>query len=156
MDENRPLTIKQENFCQKYIETGVAFKAYKYAYDCERMKDGHIYGEASKLLKLPHIKKRIKELKEDLADQFSIDQQYIVGQYLKIIEDATEKGVDGKGTITDRGNWLKAVEKLAKTLGLEEADKLNLNGNLPLSINIIKPQKEDEEEEQESDEPDQQ
>ena len=33
------LTIKQENFCNYYIESGNASDAYRRAYSCEKMKD---------------------------------------------------------------------------------------------------------------------
>ena len=44
------LTIKQETFCQKYLETGNASEAYRQAYDAENMKPETVKKRASELL----------------------------------------------------------------------------------------------------------
>ena len=44
------LTIKQEAFCQKYIETGNASEAYRQAYDASGMKPETVKKRASELL----------------------------------------------------------------------------------------------------------
>lgn len=59
------LTIKQENFCNYYLESGNASEAYRRAYNCERMKEKHIWEESSKLLSSPKVSQRVKELKEE-------------------------------------------------------------------------------------------
>lgn len=59
------LTIKQENFCNYYLESGNASEAYRRAYNCERMKEKQIWEESSKLLSCPKVSQRVKELKEE-------------------------------------------------------------------------------------------
>ncbi len=45
------MTIKQENFCNYYVETGNASEAYRRAYSCSKMKDGTVKVKAAELLK---------------------------------------------------------------------------------------------------------
>ncbi|WFE85066.1 terminase small subunit [Parabacteroides chongii] len=46
-----PLTIKQENFCNYYLECGNASEAYRRAYSCSKMKDESVNSRAYELLK---------------------------------------------------------------------------------------------------------
>lgn len=56
------LSIKQEDFCNKYVESGDKFKAYQRAYSCAKIKDEVVNERALKLLSDRKIKRRIKEL----------------------------------------------------------------------------------------------
>ena len=58
------LTIKQETFCQKYIETGNASEAYRQAYDAGGMKPETINRKACELLGDGKIAARVAELRE--------------------------------------------------------------------------------------------
>lgn len=59
------LTIKQEKFCQLYIENGGnATEAYRGAYNTENMKPETIHVKACELLKSDKVAVRIKELQE--------------------------------------------------------------------------------------------
>lgn len=58
------LTLKQEAFCQAFVQSGNADDAYRKVYDCSKdSKDGTIRKEAHKLLRLEHILKRLIELR---------------------------------------------------------------------------------------------
>lgn len=59
------LTIKQENFCNYYIESGNTSDAYRRAYSCEKMKDKQVWEESCKLLSNPKVAQRVKELQEE-------------------------------------------------------------------------------------------
>jgi phage terminase small subunit len=61
------LTIKQENFITAYIETGNATKAYRVAYNADKMKDTTVNSRAYDLLKNGEITDRIDQLKEELS-----------------------------------------------------------------------------------------
>ena len=54
------LTIKQEKFCNKYLECGNASEAYRFAYDCSRMTDNVISVKASQLLSNGKVTVRVK------------------------------------------------------------------------------------------------
>ena len=63
------LTIKQEIFVQRLIEGYSQREAYKFAYNCEKMKDTTIDVEASKLLSNPKVSIRYEELKNELKQK---------------------------------------------------------------------------------------
>jgi len=57
------LTLKQEQFCQSYIETGNASEAYRRAYDSENMKPETINRNAKALMDDSKIATRVEHLK---------------------------------------------------------------------------------------------
>lgn len=57
------LTIKQETFCQKYIETGNASEAYRQSYNAEGMKPETVNKRASELFANGAITGRLAELR---------------------------------------------------------------------------------------------
>ena len=63
------LTTKQEIFVQRLIEGYSQREAYKFAYNCEKMKDTTIDVEASKLLANPKVSLRYEELKNELKQK---------------------------------------------------------------------------------------
>ena len=61
----RGLTIKQENFCQAFIELGVASHAYQQAYNAENMKPATVHRRAHDLVTTNDaVMARIAELRE--------------------------------------------------------------------------------------------
>ena len=65
------LTTKQEIFVQRLIEGYSQREAYKFAYDCENMKDETIDTRASRLLKECKVSARYEELKNELKQNHS-------------------------------------------------------------------------------------
>lgn len=59
---DRPLTTKEETFCQKWVETGNATEAYQFAYDTSNMKITTVYPKASMMLAKDKIQRRVREL----------------------------------------------------------------------------------------------
>ncbi|MGL5649240.1 MAG: terminase small subunit, partial [Clostridium sp.] len=47
----KKLTQKQENFCQKFVETGNASEAYRHAYNVSKMKPESVNRKACELMK---------------------------------------------------------------------------------------------------------
>lgn len=62
------LTPKQESFCLAYLTTGNASEAYREAYNPPTMKPESIRVEAAKMLALPNIALRIRQVKAKTAD----------------------------------------------------------------------------------------
>ena len=84
------LTIKQEKFCNKYLECGNASEAYRYAYDCSKMSDNAIWNSASLLMDDPKVTQRIDSLKKHLAEAAGITALQIIREHQKIaFSDAT-------------------------------------------------------------------
>lgn len=57
------LTPKQEAFAHKFVETGNAAEAYRFAYDASKMAVTTIYPHASRLLDNGKVAARVAELK---------------------------------------------------------------------------------------------
>ena len=72
------LTIKQENFCNYYIESGNASDAYRRAYSCEKMRDKQVWEESCKLLSNPKVTQRVNELQEEQKGKSDITKERIL------------------------------------------------------------------------------
>lgn len=68
------LTIKQERFCQKYLECGNASEAYRFAYEPKRCTDKSIWENASKLLSNAKVAPRLAELKSQAAEVCNLER----------------------------------------------------------------------------------
>lgn len=78
------LTIKQEKFCNKYLECGNASEAYRYAYNCSKMSDNAVWNAASILMDAPKVAQRIDYLKSHLAEAARVSALRIFREYEKI------------------------------------------------------------------------
>ena len=63
------LTTKQEIFVQRLIEGYSQREAYKFAYNCEKMKDSTIDNNAYKLMQNNEILTRYEELRNELKQK---------------------------------------------------------------------------------------
>lgn len=91
MADGKGLTIKQEKFCNKYLECGNASEAYRYAYNASRMSEETVCNSAYKLLQNGEITARIAYLREHLAEAAGISALQIIREHQKIaFSDATK------------------------------------------------------------------
>lgn len=111
------LTIKQEKFCLKYIETGNATASYKYAYNSEKMKPETINNKAFELLKNGGITARIEVLKAKLEATAIMSAQEVLK---RLTDFAKSDEIEVKDS-------LKACELLGKHLKLF-TDRLEVKG----------------------------
>ncbi len=72
------LTIKRENFCNYYVETGNASEAYRRAFACKNMKDKTITEAASRLINDSNVNARIKELQGEIKKKSDITKEKIL------------------------------------------------------------------------------
>ncbi|MGL9720494.1 terminase small subunit [Symbiopectobacterium sp.] len=66
------LTLKQEAFCQAYIETGNASEAYRKAYVADKMKTESINRKAKELLDNGKIAARLVELRGEIKQRHDV------------------------------------------------------------------------------------
>ena len=84
------LTIKQEKFCNKYLECGNASEAYRFAYNCSKMSDNTVWNNAYQLLQNSEVATRIDYLKNHLAEAAGISALQVIREHQKIaFSDAT-------------------------------------------------------------------
>jgi phage terminase small subunit len=133
------LTPKQEKFANLYVELGNASEAYRKSYNVKASTTTEsVNVQASTLLADLNISLRVAELQESVKETHSITRDYIVKGLLEIISDADytfNLGKDSKLTKDDSKAFyrimqqtkntdkLRALETLAKMLGLNEPEK---------------------------------
>ena len=103
----KSLTVKQENFCNYYIESGNASEAYRRAYSCRKMKPETINAKSYQLLNNGQITDRVKELQEEQKNKSDITKERILQELSSI----------AFSTIADMHNtWIerKEFDKLSK------------------------------------------
>lgn len=102
------LTIKQEMFCNKYVEYGNASKAYRFAYDCSKTKDEVVNVKASELLAVGKVAVRVQELKNELKNKSDITKDKILQELSKI---AFSSIADLHNTWIERVDFEKLTEE---------------------------------------------
>ena len=132
------LTPKQEKFANLYVELGNASEAYRQAYNVTTDNLDTIKAKASKLLNQYNISTTIEKLQEEVKESHCITRDFIVKGLLEIINDVDytfKLGKDNSISDADKKVFfrlmnqtkntdkLRALEQLAKMLGLNEPDR---------------------------------
>lgn len=78
------LTVKQEKFAQRYVETGNASEAYRLSYDASEMKPESVNRTAKELLDNPKITSRVEELQELARKRHQVTVDRVIAEYAKI------------------------------------------------------------------------
>lgn len=78
------LSVKQENFCNYYLECGNASDAYRRSYNSLNMKPETINTKASQLLKKDKIRARVEELQLELKKKTAITKERVLEELGKI------------------------------------------------------------------------
>ena len=91
------LTIQQQNFVDKYLETNNASEAYRFAYKSKNMKERTIVNNAYKLLKNNDIATTIKNSQERLQTKTDITKERILKELNAILEAKITDYVEFKG-----------------------------------------------------------
>ncbi|NJJ92912.1 terminase small subunit [Proteus mirabilis] len=86
------LTVKQEKFCQAYVETGNASEAYRMAYATDKMKATSINSKAYELLNNGEITVRVAQLQHEHRTKHDIT----VSELLKELEEARKKALSAE------------------------------------------------------------
>jgi hypothetical protein len=84
------LTLKQEAFCQAYIETGNATEAYRRAFGEKDWAEGALHVQASKLLSTPKVNLRVKTLQAKAVERHDITVDDLVTE----LESARNKAMN--------------------------------------------------------------
>lgn len=130
------LTIKQDKFCNKYLECGNASEAYRYAYCCEKMKPETVNNKAYVLLAKGKIRAMVDELRGRMQSKSEITKEKLLSEYTKI----------GFSSIAHLHNtWidLKEFEKItddqkAAIKSISTRTRRIMEGALPIEIAEVK------------------
>lgn len=108
------LTIKQEAFCQAYIETGNASEAYRMAYAADKMKPDSVHRKAKELLDNVKIAARLGELRGEIKQRHNIT----VDSLLEELEEARQAALTAETPQSSAA--VGATMGKAKLLGLDK------------------------------------
>lgn len=155
------LSVKQEKFCNYYIECGNASEAYRRAYSCSNMKDESINVKAVELLNNGKITVRVKELQEELKRKSDITKEEVLNMLksfmyadirnfltikngnviFKDSEDWTDEmamqvesvkqGKDGIEIKLNGRTW--TIQRICKMLGFDSPQDMNINIVSPMT-----------------------
>ena len=78
--DKKKLTIKQENFCLAYVETGNASEAYRKAGYSSAMGDKTVNEAASRLLKNSNVLARLEELRKPIIERHKITVDDLIAE----------------------------------------------------------------------------
>lgn len=150
------LTIKQENFCNTYIECGNASEAYRSAYSCSKMKSESVNRLAFALLNNIKIASRVAELQAELKAKSDITKERVLNKLSAVLDskitdyldfdgifisfkpscDWTEKQALAVESIKEGKNGIElklhgnswTVERICKMLGFDAPAKSEITG----------------------------
>ncbi|ECY1204364.1 terminase small subunit [Salmonella enterica] len=130
------LTIKQEAFCQAYIETGNASEAYRTAYAADKMKPEAVHVQACKLQDNPKIALRIKELRGEIKQRHNVT----VDSLLAELEETRQKALSAETPQSSAA--VAATMGKAKLVGLDKQiiDHTSSDGTMatkPTTIRLV-------------------
>lgn len=125
------LTIKQEAFCQAYIETGNASEAYRTAYAADKMKAEAIHVNASKLLDNAKVALRVKELQGEIKQRHNVT----VDSLLAELEEARRSALSAETPQSSAA--VAATMGKAKLTGLDKV-VIEMTGGIRVEHKSIK------------------
>ena len=112
------LTIKEEIFVQRRIEGYSQTEAYRFAYNCENMKDKTITEKASKLMAKDNVRARYEELLNEHKNKALYTREEAVNDLIWIKEKARED-IEYRGLKqANGGHFLKSINELCQLEGL--------------------------------------
>lgn len=125
------LNKKQLAFVDEYFRCGFnGTQAYLAVYRGATEKTA--VTNASRLLTNANVKSEIDKRHQELTAKSKIDREYLLKEYLELLESCKKEGVDGVGTIKDRTNWARALAQVSKLLGLDAPEKIEHSGTINL------------------------
>lgn len=126
----KPLTPKQEAFCQAYMETSNATEAYRRAYNYEKMKPASVNRKAFEVMENVNIAARLAELAERAMVRHDITVDSLTTELISDREMA--RGLE------------QASPAITATMAIAKLHGLDINrveqsgpGGQPQSFNVI-------------------
>jgi phage terminase small subunit len=90
--EAQKLTIKQEQFCLTYMETGSGAEAYRTAYSAENMKPATIHRRAFDLLENGKVQARLAKLRQPAIEAAGLTLQAHLEELARLRDQAKQEG----------------------------------------------------------------
>lgn len=123
MERLLKLTPKMQRAVLAYRETAAKTEAYRRAYDCSRMKPATVRRKATVLFAKPHVARAVRELQVAAVEASGLTTERVLGRLEQIAFGPATLDAEGDETPIDAGHRLKALDMIAKHLGLYEKDR---------------------------------
>jgi phage terminase small subunit len=114
----KPLSQRHEKFCQLYVASGNATRAYEDAGYSTKGNASEVQG--SKLLRNPKVAQRINEIQAGAVSKIEFSRDKTIETLIKIVESKKTKEVPTR-------DKLKAIDTLCKILGYYKPVEVNVN-----------------------------
>lgn len=115
------LTLKQEKFCQVYIETGNASEAYRSAYDAKSMKPATVNKRASELFGKGDITGRLAELRGAVSSTHGVTVASLIAELEEARQVGKERGQASAMAVATMGKAkLAGLDKDGSDDGINE------------------------------------
>lgn len=134
---NRPLTLKQETFCRKYIECGGnASEAFRQSYPVSKWKVETIWSASCRLMTHSKVRIRIDTLTQEAARASSVTPEKIISEYAKIAF------LDPRRVFDEKGDLKPIVdlddETAAAIAGIDHEDIYEGSGQDRVQVGVLK------------------
>lgn len=118
------LTIKQENFCNYYIESGNASEAYRRAFSCDKMKPETVNRNAVDMLNNNKIATRVEQLQSEFKNRSDITKEEAVKELANIVRvnplDYIEISPDEQIEVKENGDIISSNKQTVSVKDLPE------------------------------------
>ncbi len=104
----RSLTVKQGSFCQKYLECGNASEAYRFAYNCEKMKPETIKRKAAEVMANGNVTATLNNLRAKAEERAELKMDEVV----RLLSDAPTMSLR-----TGKSGWRTSKKCPSKSAG---------------------------------------
>jgi phage terminase small subunit len=101
----KALTLKQENFCLAYIETGNASEAYRRAFNTERMKPETVNNKAYAMLKVGEIRARLDAYKKPVIEKTQLRLERVILENMNVAFFDIRTILDNDGAVKPVNEW---------------------------------------------------
>lgn len=122
------LTMKQEAFCQAYVEFGDASEAYRKAYDADNMKPESIHRKAKEVKDNGKVTARIVQLQDEIKQRHNVTVDSLIDE----LEEARQAALGAESPQSSAA--VAATMGKAKLTGLDK-QIVEMRGNLGLNLN---------------------
>lgn len=110
------LTLKQENFCLAYMETGNASEAYRRAFNTSRMKPETISRKAKEVLDNGKITARLAELRKPVIEKAQLTLDRVLQECMNIGFFDISTIYDDDGTLKPIREWPAAARQAVSSI----------------------------------------
>jgi len=116
----KSLTLKQENFCLAYIETGNASEAYRRAFNTERMKPETVNNKAYAMLKVGEIRARLDAYKKPVIEKMELTLEKVITENMRLAFFDIRTMFNENGTLKPVSEWSDAIGASVKSIEVNE------------------------------------